>query len=361
MKFTSVLFSAFFLITFSFQVSFAGDRFSKERFLGQENAPWNITAKSMSYRDKEKIYDAEGDVVISRGGQVLHAQKASYNMDSGIVEVSGDVRLESEGDIFKGESGVFDLNRQTGTIMNGSLFLKEDNFHIKGGLMEKLGENTYRVKDCHLTTCDGEKPAWSITGSEVKVTINGYGTVEQAVFKVRDFPLIYVPYFIFPAKTKRQTGLLLPLAGYSTRMGYEYTQPFFWAISDQTDATFFAHFMSRRGTRAGLEYRYVLGEESKGTMMFDGFSDDEVDNGEGNSSDEWGYEEDAYLRPNSDRYWFRMKADHELPLGFTAKLDLDVVSDQDYLREFKGTHMGFEDSNDYFLEAFVWEDLFGFH
>ncbi len=341
-----------FLIALSFQSSFAGDQFSKDRFLTQKDEPWNITAKTMSFRDKEKIYDAEGDVVISSGNQALHSQKASYNLETGIVKASGDVCLESEGDIFKGESGVFDLNKQAGRIINGNLFLKEGNFHIKGSLMEKLGENTYRVKDCHVTTCDGERPAWSITGSEVKVTIEGYGTVKHAAFRILDFPFIYFPYFIFPAKTKRQTGLLLPMADYSSRMGYEYAQPFFWAISDQTDATLFAQFMSRRGMRAGGEYRYVLGEESKGTLMFDGFSDDKLDNGEGDSSDEWGYDEDSYLRPNSDRYWFRMKADHELPFGFTGKLDLDIVSDQDYLREFKSAYMGFEDTDDDYLTSF---------
>ncbi len=352
MKFISVFLSIFFLIVLSFQSSFAGDRFSKDRFLAPKDEPWNITAKSMSFRDKEKIYDAEGDVVISSGNQALHAQKASYNMDTGIVEVSGDVRLESEGDIFKGESGVFDLNKQTGKIINGVLFLKEDNFYIQGSLMEKLGEDTYRVKDCQVTTCDGEEPAWSITGSEVKVTIEGYGTVKHAAFRIRDFPFIYIPYLIFPAKTKRQTGLLLPMADYSTRMGYEYMQPFFWAISDQTDATFFAQFMSRRGMRAGGEYRYVLGEESRGTLMFDGFSDDKLDDGQGDSSDEWGYDEDSYLRQNSDRYWFRMKADHKLPFGLIGKLDLDIVSDQDYLREFKSAYMGFEDTDDYYRTVF---------
>ncbi len=363
LKFISVFFSIYFLIALSFQSSFAGADLLKDRFDLPKDEPWKITAKSISYRDKEKIYDAEGDVVISGGDQTLYAQNASYNMETGIVEVSGDVRLESAGDVFEGESGIFDLNKQTGKMINGNLFLKNNNFYLKGSHMEKLDEDTYLIKDCHLTTCDGEKPAWSITGSEVKVTIEGYGTVKHAAFRIREFPFIYVPYFIFPAKTKRQTGLLLPRADRSSKRGYEYIQPFFWAISDQTDATIFAQFMSRRGVRGGAEFRYVLSEGSKGTLMFDGFSDDKLDNGEDDLGHDWGYdddldgwkyedEEDDYMRPNSDRYWFRMKADQKLPFGFTGKLDLDIVSDQDYLREFKSVYMGFEDSEEYYLKAF---------
>jgi len=42
--------------------------------------------------------------------------------------------------------------------------------------MEKTGPNTYVVKGCHMTTCEGDKPDWSITGSEVEITVEGYGT-----------------------------------------------------------------------------------------------------------------------------------------------------------------------------------------
>jgi LPS-assembly protein len=47
-----------------------------------------------------------------------------------------------------------------------------------------------------------------------------------------------------------------------------------------------------------------------------------------------------------------MKHDQALPAGFTGKLDLDVVSDQDYLQEFKTGYTGFEQSRDEFLDTF---------
>jgi LPS-assembly protein len=58
------------------------------------------------------------------------------------------------------------------------------------------------------------------------------------------------------------------------------------------------------------------------------------------------------LRPNSNRYWFRMKNDQVLPFGFSARLDIDIVSDQDYLHEFKNGLTGFNDTDDYFLKTF---------
>ena len=47
-----------------------------------------------------------------------------------------------------------------------------------------------------------------------------------------------------------------------------------------------------------------------------------------------------------------MKNDQDLPAGFKAKLDVDLVSDQDYLREFDTGYSGYEDSDSYFLKEF---------
>jgi LPS-assembly protein len=47
-----------------------------------------------------------------------------------------------------------------------------------------------------------------------------------------------------------------------------------------------------------------------------------------------------------------MKHDQALPAGFTAKLDIDIVSDQDYLHEFKDGYTGFDVTDRYFNKNF---------
>ncbi len=55
---------------------------------------------------------------------------------------------------------------------------------------------------------------------------------------------------------------------------------------------------------------------------------------------------------NSSRYWFRMKQDQALPFGVSAKIDIDIVSDQDYLHEFRDGYTGFDKTEEYFYENF---------
>ncbi|MBW2116416.1 MAG: LPS assembly protein LptD [Deltaproteobacteria bacterium] len=304
-----------------------------------DEGPWEISAKTLTYRHKEKIYIAEGDVVITKNGQFLQAQKVTYDVDSGDVEALGDIRLKSGDDILTGERGSFNLKTKAGRMDNGRLFLSGNNYYLSGEIIEKLNGDTYRLKGCKLTTCDGDSPAWSITGSEVEVTIEGYGKIKHAAFRVRDVPLLYFPYMIFSAKTKRQTGLLLPRLGYSGRNGVDIEVPFFWAISDQTDATFYQRYISKRGYMQGLEFRYLADEDSKGDFLFDILSD-RKDKKDMNNIEE--VEISPYERTNSTRYWFRSRVDQDLPFGLVARLDGDLVSDQDCLREFEGGLFGFE-------------------
>ena len=330
--------SLFFAICFFAQDGFAVNLSTKKKAIESDDTPWEITADSLSYNEKEGTYLAQNNVIIKKASQALYTEHAVFNTKTGMARVSGGVRIETDGDIMTGKEGTFNLNTQTGEIIDGNLFMKANHYYISGSQMQKTGENTYKIDDCTITTCDGEHPDWTITGSEVKVTIEGYGTVKHSAFRIRDLPIIYIPYMIFPAKTKRQTGLLPPKLGYSTLNGAEVQVPFYWAISDQTDATFYQRYMTKRGYMQGLEFRYAESKNSKGILDFDILSDKEDPK---NMGDKDALNISPYERTNQTRYWLRGRSDQDLPLGLVARLDGDFVSDQDYLREFEEKLFGF--------------------
>ena len=327
--------------------------------LSDHAAPWHIVADELSLVETESVYIAEGNVVVSKKDMRISADYARFNQKSMVVAAKGHVVMSAGNDVLTADHLEINLATEEGTIHKGSFFLEENNFHIKGNEIKKTGKNSFRADTASITSCDGEKPAWKITGRNLDVTIEGYGVAYHATFWVKNIPVMYTPFIAFPVKLKRQTGLLAPQLATSSRKGFEYIQPFFWAINDSSDLTLYEHYMSLRGNKIGSEFRFVLSPLSKGTLMFDYLQDKEVDDGTGSSSDDWGYDDRDYedssvdiLRPNEDRYWFRMKQDQAMPAGFFASLDLDVVSDQDYLQEFKGGYTGFRDTQDYFNNAF---------
>lgn len=315
--------------------------------------PWVINADALRYDDRLRQYVAEGNVVIEKAGKTLHADYVRFDHGAMTAFASGNVKMTAGDDMLTGSSIDLDLENQTGIMHDGYLSLRANNFQIKAEKIEKVGENTYKIGNASVTTCDGETPDWSIHGEYIKVTVEGYGVVKNATMRIKNKPFFYLPYMVFPAKTKRQTGLLIPVLGASSRWGYFINQPLFWAINDSSDATFYANYMSERGLKLGGEYRYYLSELTGGTWMLDYLNDRKIDDGTGDSSNKWGYPDDAYLRPNHDRYWFRGGHYHSAPLGFKGRLEFDVVSDQDYLNEFKDGYSGYDDTEEFFLDTWA--------
>ncbi len=324
------------------------------------NEPWHISADEISYDKKLDQYIAKGNVAITQNGKNLTADFARFDQKTSKVLAVGHAIMTVGDDVLIGNRMEMDLETDTGTVYNGTIFLKANHYYIRGDKINKVGPGSYTTDKGCLTTCDGDRPAWKITGENVKVTIEGYGYATHATLWARSVPVMYSPWLMFPVKQKRQTGLLPPQIGYSDRRWEEYNQPFYLAIDDSQDATFYLHHMGRRGNKIGMEYRYVLDENSKGTLMYDYLNDKKVDNDPDLNADDsnqeanedWGYFGDNVRRPNSDRYWFRMKHDKLLPFAFSAKLDIDFVSDQDYLKEFEPGYTGFEETNEYFTKTF---------
>ncbi len=315
--------------------------------------PWELHAEEVAYDRQLDQYMASGNVQIARGDIRLTADFIRYDHKSQRAFARGNVRLVVGQDILTGSYLEIDLDNQVGFIEDAYLYLKENNFHITAEKIEKTGKKTYRMDQATLTTCDGPQPSWKINARDVKVKEDGAGTAKHAVLRARKVPVLYTPFFYYPARKDRQSGFLMPEFGQSDRRGYQYNQPFFWAISESTDATFYGHHMSNRGIKPGAEFRYYLSEQTKGTFMLDGLKDDKTDTG-GQSSNDYGFRDagEEVLRRNDNRYWFRMSHHQPVPLGFFAKLDLDIVRDQDYLREFREGYMGYDDTNQYFRARF---------
>ncbi|MGD9044855.1 MAG: LPS assembly protein LptD, partial [Desulfobacterales bacterium] len=293
-------------------------------------------------------------VKISKEDKQLTADFVRFDHKTMHVYAQGNVVMTIGQDILSGSSLEIDLDRQVGSIEDAYLFLKENNFHITGNKIQKTGRDTYHIDKATLTTCDGDKPDWKISGRDIKVRDDGSGTAKHTTLRVRNVPVLYSPFFYYPARSDRQSGFLTPEFASSDRKGEQYTQPFFWAISDSSDATFYSHYMTKRGLQLGAEYRYILSERSRGMLMLDGLRDRKEDDGTGDSSKDYGYEDDPedVLRTNEDRFWFRASHHQQLPYDIFAKLDLDIAKDQDYLREFRDGYMGYADTEKHFLKVF---------
>ncbi len=315
-----------------------------------EEISWHISAMKVTFDKKRNLYIAQESVVITGGRIRLEADYIEFSNDTKDAAARGNVILISGEDSISCNAMTLNLETQTGVIDKGTIFMEKNHFYIRGEDIKKRGPSTYSAKTGSVTSCKGDSPDWKITGENINVTVQGYGSAANTILWAKQLPAFYTPYLIFPVKTQRQTGLLFPRITTSERKGIELEQPLFIAISKNADASIYTDYMSERGVKLGTEFRYILNSRTKGSVYFDFLEDQKNDDGT-DQTENYSFSSTP-RRTNQDRFWFRMKHNQELPEGFDIKLDIDVVSDEDYLHEFKSGFTGYNQTKAYFENEF---------
>ncbi|MCX7981587.1 MAG: LPS assembly protein LptD [Syntrophales bacterium] len=304
-----------------------------------EGVPILIEAESFAYEEEKDVYRAYGEVVITFKGERMAADFVELRKKADRFIAEGRVQLRNaEGDKLEGRRLEMRVSDKIGFLEQGEIFVNRTHFYLRGPRLERKGESTYDGDQVEVTTCDGVNPDWRITAERLTVTIDGYGMMKNGCFYAKNIPLIYAPYLIFPVKTTRQTGFLLPhrLAYSRDRLGLDLGIPFFWALSPDKDATFYQRFMSQRGFQEGVEFRY-LASKSQGTIYAELMQDrKKIKETVGDLTRDWKEEKTRWaLYLNQETSW-------QENLFFRA--DVARVSDNFYFKDFT--------SYNYFLANF---------
>jgi LPS-assembly protein len=311
--------------------------------------PWEVSADHIVQQQNPEKILAEGNVFLrqfkddSPTGLEIKADRIQYNPNENSVNVSGNLHLIGKDNEVRASEAQIEFVKQTGVFKDASIFWKKNNLSISADLIEKTAKEIYHIEDGKFTTCNVEEkkaPDWSIWARDIKISLNDSAKLKHATFRIKDVPVFYLPYLPLPiGNDKKKSGFLFPEYSTSQRNGTGVIIPFFINLAPSFDMTVYPGYYSERGTVLAGEFRYAAGYNSRGTFMLNYLDE--------NTGDD--YKSDGILRTNSNRYWFRGKADHDFGNRLVAKLDLDVVSDRDYLQEFKKGIIGFDQSNDYFL------------
>ncbi len=312
-------------------------------FMDSKQGPWNISAAKISYDQEKQVYEAEGDVRISSGDRSIEADWALLDTEKQVADLRGHVRLRYGKDWLEGEHVLWNLKEETGTVDEGMVFFSENHFYVHGQSINKTGPMEYALKQGFITSCDPYKPDWKLRYGEMKVNLEGIAWARDTSFWVRNVPLLYTPFVALPVQQKRQSGFLLPWAGFSELNGMELEVPFYWAFREDMDATFYGRYMTKRGWMSGLEYRVASPRWGEGIWLFNYLSDE---------ADKSHLEAQGYPFQTADRYWVRSRHSFELPYEIRGRLDLDLVSDSNYLKEFEKGSSSFDFSDNMFREFF---------
>ncbi len=280
---------------------------------GSSQEPVQLEAAELVFDQASGTYLAEREVVLRQGEKELRADRLRWKNETSEAEAFGNVHfIDPDVELF-GDEMFLNLASGLGQIVNGRILVREPKFHVFGSTIAKTGERSYRVENGTFTSCDGPVPSWKFTARELDVTLEGYAWAKHVKFYIYDVPVLYLPFFGYPVKTERQSGLLTPSVGYSDKRGTQLFMSYYQVIARNQDATLYLDYLSRLGLGKGLEYRYFFGHDNKGALKgyhVNGFS---------------GYD---------DRFAFDWRHRGTLPGQVRLTADVDFISNRDFFADF---------------------------
>lgn len=299
--------------------------------------PVRVAADNLEYDRTNDIYTAVGHVKIEQEGVRLEADKVVLNNRTGEAVAEGSVYLQDKGDVIRADKLKMNINTREGVITKGDIFMKKDNIHLKGDLIEQRSENVYHVERGSITTCDEDE--WNLNADELNIDMNRYATGRKVTFNMMHLPVFYTPYFLFPVR--RQSGFLIPELGHSSSDGFLVGNAFFWAISDYKDMTIYSDYRERIGHGTAVEYRYENSRDSSGEVYYKYF--------------------DQY-HTSKPRWDFRFQHQEEFTDDLSARADINQVSDAKYFfdldKQLEERSKPYLDSNVYLVERWNTSSLY---
>ena len=280
---------------------------------------------------------AEGNVELRQRNSILQSDRLTYRQEGDEIEAEGNVRLAREGESVRGPRMRMKMEDSTGsleqpeyrirriktgsapTLWTGTEEPVSPNLTTGRGTAARMdfeGEGKYRLTDATYSTCApaaGRDPDWFARTTDLRLDYDEQqGSARDATLYFMGTPLLYSPWLTFSLNNERKSGLLTPSFGSTNKGGIEYTQPFYWNISQNMDATIAPRFMTKRGTLLSGEYRYLQPSYS-GTMQGQYLPDDKIE--------------------HKNRSAYAVTHNQNLGNGFSGSLALNGASDDTYFSD----------------------------
>jgi LPS-assembly protein len=204
-----------------------------------------------------------GNAELRRGKTSIRADRIEFYQPDDTLLSRGKVRINSAGNVFQGSELKLKIDTFEGYFLEPNY-----RFLVNGGngsatRIDFIDDQRMVASNATFTTCErGDEatwsPAWQLTGTSFKFDQEAEtGVAKGAVLRFKDVPILAFPTISFPLSGKRKSGLLPPTFNLDNTSGFEVSQPYYFNIAPNRDATFTPTLMTKRGVDLGGEYRYL--------------------------------------------------------------------------------------------------------
>jgi LPS-assembly protein len=233
------------------------------RVRGPSDQPVTFRADVLKHDSELGITTAEGNVEAWQDDRILLADKVTYNERTGVVTATGNVVLmEPSGEVAFADYVELRDEFRNGVLTGLKILFKDDSRFAAVSGYRADGNRTVLQRGVY-TPCKvcadkpDADPIWQLRAEQiVHDQVRQRIEYRDATFEVFGFPIAYSPYWSHPDPTvKRQSGVLFPDFGRSSRLGYTGEIPLYLVLSDSNDVTLTPLVTTKEGVVMQGEYR----------------------------------------------------------------------------------------------------------
>ena len=298
-----------------------------------------VTIKAVQQEKDGPLFKLRGQAEIHYRNYVLYADEITYNSATGDTELEGHMVLDGGpyDEHVEASHGTYNVRSQVGKFYSvigtagfrvrrsGYVLTTSNPFAFTGKVVEKNGPDHYLVRQGTVTTCELPRPKWQFNAGRIVVDVDSTAKIYNSNFRIMGVPVIYFPFVTHPVqKQQRQSGLLIPSFGNSSRKGYIAGESVYWAINRSTDATLGAEYYSLRGWSQRAEFRARPSDTSYVDFNYFGV----LDRGIGFPPQKQGGEDATLKAEGSFGHNFRGVANVDYLSSFVFRLAFEEVYSQ---------------------------------
>ncbi|PUE21583.1 LPS biosynthesis protein [Limnohabitans sp. WS1] len=228
----------------------------------KKEAPTFVQAQQLTVRPDLDV-QLQGQATIRRPGLSIRADRLDYDQTQDEVKASGDVRVSRDGSLFVGPSLVLQMDSFRGQLMQPRFELYKSSGYGDAASLVFLDSDRAVMQQVSYTTCRRKPgpewlPEWVLKATRLTLDNEESSALAEGVqLRFQDVPLMALPAVSFALTEDRKSGLLPPLVGIDTTNGVQVSQPYYFDIAPNRDATVNTHVMSKRGVAVDTEFRYL--------------------------------------------------------------------------------------------------------
>jgi hypothetical protein len=196
------------------------------------------------------VYNTQTEILTARGRTDQTAAAQDESLDFPLLR-EGDRELV-------GSAMVYNLRTRRGKVIRGETEFEKG--HYRGDSIRKVDDAVLKAAHATFTTCDHEEePHYHFYSRRMKIILKDKVIAKPVVMYIGKLPVMILPFYVFPIKRGRHSGLLIPRYGSTETDGrYLKNLGYYLAPSQYWDATLALDIYERTGWLMDLEGRYAV-------------------------------------------------------------------------------------------------------